>query len=610
MSLVCRIAALLAIAVVLGVALGNTDGIALLATVPVLLAAAQAGPLAGAATALVALALLAAGGRGRGLDSITVLEAAGVYAGIVAFGALSVRGRGTARAARQIVDMAPDGIVSVDTDGRIRLANRRAEALFRYGSGELIGLSIESLVPERLQEPHRSHRHGFARAPHARPMGRETNIVGRRKDGSELPLDIALGPLGAAGGNGVVAVIRDDTQRREADAALRRAEQRFRTSVETMLDRFAILAAVRGADDEIADFRIEYVNEAARRAAGGPQPVGRPVLEVFPAFETGGLLDSFRGVVRSKRSFDGEVVAHGQGDRFGVALDVRAVPHGDGVAVAWRDITPRKRMEKELHDAHALLEEAYRRLGDKAAQLQRVNADLSDFAHHVSHDLVDPLAAIRLLADSLELRLGAPLPPEGDELLRAIRSAIDGMDALVHDLLHYAKLGHADHAWRLVESGAALEDATVALRARIESTGARIRSGTLPVLTADRGHLARLFQNLLSNAIRFSRPEEPPRVEVDASREAEGWRFEVRDNGIGVRSEHREVIFGAFQRQTSTAAGWGLGLAICKRIVELRGGRLWVDTSPLGGATFCFTVPDRVPEPAGGHEDGSLGTGS
>ena len=226
--------------------------------------------------------------------------------------------------------------------------------------------------------------------------------------------------------------------------------------------------------------------------------------------------------------------------------------------------------------------------------LLQANADLEQFAHSASHDLREPLRSIGIYSDLLTRRYTQVLDEKGLEYLHVIRSGARRMDALLDDLLSYA------HASSIFQEGLEpvsamppLESALANLAAAIQESAAEIVVGEMPLVKMRESHLAQVFQNLIGNAIKYRNPEKPVHVQVTARRAETKWIISIADNGIGVPPAYTESIFGIFKRlhSNSTYSGTGMGLAICKRIVERYGGLIWVESEPDGGATFSFSVP-------------------
>jgi light-regulated signal transduction histidine kinase (bacteriophytochrome) len=247
----------------------------------------------------------------------------------------------------------------------------------------------------------------------------------------------------------------------------------------------------------------------------------------------------------------------------------------------------RERVRRELTSAQT----EQTSLQARAEDLQRSNAELEQFAYLASHDLQEPLRKVASFCQLLQRRYAGKLDARADQY---IEFAVDGakrMQALINDLLAFSRVGQTAVEPALVSSDTALAQARGNLAAEIEKSGATIEAGHLPLVLAELPLLTAVFQNLLSNAIKFSGPA-PPRVVVSARRDGKQWLFSFTDHGIGIEPQYAERVFVLFQRlnERSTYPGTGVGLAMCRKIVEYFGGRIWLDTS-AEGTRFCFTLP-------------------
>jgi PAS domain S-box-containing protein len=258
------------------------------------------------------------------------------------------------------------------------------------------------------------------------------------------------------------------------------------------------------------------------------------------------------------------------------------------------DVTEVKRIDSERQLAAASLRAAHRDLERKAAELSRSNAELEQFAYTASHDLAEPLRSISGFSQFLLADHSKQLDDEGREFLGYIVDGAARMRALIDALLEYSRVGRERPAFKPVRTDDLVEGVVAALHAAIRESGASIDSGPLPVVDADPRELARVFQNLIANAIKF-RGSESPAIRVSAEPVGDGWCFSVADNGIGVEPQYAERVFGMFKRLHGREVypGTGIGLTIARRIVERHHGRIWVESAPAGGSVFKFTVePD------------------
>ncbi len=261
-----------------------------------------------------------------------------------------------------------------------------------------------------------------------------------------------------------------------------------------------------------------------------------------------------------------------------------------------QEIEQRGSAEAEVRAFNAELEQRVAdrtaELNERAKDLTRSNSELQQFAYVASHDLQEPLRMVASFTQLLAKRYGDKLDDDARDF---INYAVDGatrMQTLISDLLEYSRVGTQGKPFVFTDTNALLQKVLESLRFAIEESGAMISSDPLPMVMADPQQLGQLFQNLLTNAIKFH-GEEPPHVRISIERNGGDWKISVRDNGIGISQEYAERIFVIFQRlHTKTEyPGTGIGLAICKKIVERHCGRIWIEPSPGAGTTFCFTIP-------------------
>ncbi|HEY7305151.1 MAG TPA: ATP-binding protein [Bryobacteraceae bacterium] len=253
-------------------------------------------------------------------------------------------------------------------------------------------------------------------------------------------------------------------------------------------------------------------------------------------------------------------------------------------------------LEKRVEERTRELEQKNRQLEDLALALRRTNAELEQFAYAAAHDLQEPLRNIALGTQLLASRYRNHIDSKTDPFIEFTVSGAQRMESMIKDLLAYCRaLDGSAAPVKPVESAAVLENALRNLKTRIDEAGAQITWSQLPSVAMHETHLLQVFQNLVSNALKYSSTE-PTRIQIAASREGNEWIFSVRDNGIGIAPQYHDRIFGVFKRIGGRSpSGSGIGLAICKRVIEHYGGRIWVRSEENRGATFFFTAPmDRV----------------
>ncbi|WP_231920756.1 ATP-binding protein [Magnetospirillum sp. XM-1] len=258
---------------------------------------------------------------------------------------------------------------------------------------------------------------------------------------------------------------------------------------------------------------------------------------------------------------------------------------------------------QDLHDRNdELRHEIHERtraesdLQEVIAELSRTNAELERFAYVAAHDLQEPVRGLVSFSQLLERKCRDNLGDEGRDYLRFIVNEALRMSNLVRDLLEYSRAGGAGLALEAVDCAAMVDDERESLRPLIEQKQAEVQRGELPSVQADGAQLRQVFHNLIGNALKYC--SEAPLIRVEAERDGDAWRFAVSDNGIGIDPQYHDYVFEVFRRLHTGIAypGTGIGLAICKRIVESHGGRMWLASAPGQGTTFFFTLPDRAAE--------------
>jgi PAS domain S-box-containing protein len=486
---------------------------------------------------------------------------------------------------RGLLEAAPDAMVVVNQDGQIVLLNIQAEKQFGYHRDELIGQQINNIIPDGFTERLIADGTRSAAETLAQHIGTGIELVGQRKSGSGFPIEIMLSPLESSKGILVTAAIRDISARKVAEKQL--LEMTRELSVKLRL----LDSVVEGTTDlvYIRDLgnRFSLANGACARLFGREvhEVVGRTMRELLPNDTYHAVAQSDRDVVRAGAVRTIEETAEINGvTRF--FLTTKG-PYRDadqkivGTIGISRDITERKKSEERLEKT----------VGD----LKRSNDELQQLAYVASHDLQEPLRMVASYTQLLAKRYKGRLDSNADEFIAYAVDGCNRMQGLIQDLLVYSRASTNGKVLGRISSESALLQALTNLEGAIKESGAVVTHDALPAITTDDTQLVQIFQNLVGNAVKYHRAE-APRVHVSATRNGgDEWIFSVRDNGLGIDSQYFERIFILFQRLhvRTEFEGTGIGLAICKKMLERLGGRIWVESQLQKGSTFYFALPER-----------------
>jgi PAS domain S-box-containing protein len=475
-----------------------------------------------------------------------------------------------------IVDSSFDAIISKTLEGQITSWNGAAERTYGHTAAEVIGRSIEIIVPEDRREELRSIHDRLKRGERVPPF--ETVRVTR--DGRRIDVQLTMSPITDAEGAvvGASGIGRDITQRKQAEAALRNREAKLRAVIETAADGI-IIVDPRGT--------IEVFNPASERIFDyrRDEVIGRKIEMLMPPGDAS-RHDEY--LERARRADEGQTIVMDR-EVLGLRKDGATVPlelsvgeaRHDGTRVfvgIVRDISERKRADQDRQCA--------------LDKLARSNRDLEQFARVVSHDLQEPLRMVSSYCELLRRRYRGRLDDEADQFIDYAIDGAERMQLLIQDLLAYSRIGARGGAFGAVDANHSCELALINLQTSIAESQARVTADHLPTVLADEVQLVQLFQNLVSNGIKYCRGE-PPEIRVSAEPRGPFWTFAVADRGIGVEPRFARTIFEPFKRlhRRQEFPGTGIGLAICERIVERHGGEIWLDCDYRDGARFCFTLP-------------------
>jgi PAS domain S-box-containing protein len=473
---------------------------------------------------------------------------------------------------RKLLEAAPDAIVVVDQAGTIVLVNEQVGSLFGYRRGELIGQPAEMLVTEHSRVQHNAHQARFL-APHSeRPTLLGHELLGLRKDGTEFPAEIRLSPVDTKQGILVASAIRDVSVRRKTEEDLRR-----------------LASIVAFSDDAIIGKTLEGIitswNAGAERIYG--YPASEAIGKSITMLTLSGHLDEIPAIMerlkcgKTIRNFQTRRVTK-DGEEIQIELTMSpirdALDRIVGASTIGRDITRYKKTERDLTN--------------KVEELKRCNEDLAQFAHIASDDLHEPLRMVTDFVEVLSTRYRGKLDSDADKFIADALAGAQRLQGLIRNLTVFNRVGSTGTDLADTSSEDALQQALVDLAGPIEESGALLTHGPLPDVVADNMQLVQLFHNLIENAIK-NKSAENPRIHISAIKDDKHkWIFSVKDNGVGIDPQNFENASRMFERldRHPDSCGTGIGLSICKKIVERHGGSFSVESQVGHGSTFHFEL--------------------
>src|SRR5205809_2165037 len=507
-----------------------------------------------------------------------------------------------------IIQSAMDTIITVDDQQRIVLFNAAAEKMFRCSASDAVGQSIERFIPHRFRSQHAGHIRRFGETGvTSRGMGTLGALWALRADGEEFQIEASISQIETRGKKLFTVILRDVTERKQAEAELARRAAELARSEQALRVQTRMFQSVLDSMDEglvTADENGKFLlwNPAAEKILGmGAMDLsiqewaphyGCYLPDAVTPFPTDQL-----PLVRAIRgeAADVEMFVRNPKLEQGVWIEVTGRPLKDedgvlrGGVVAFRDVTRTKAAEGEIRKLNDELEE---RVVERTAQLEAANKELETFTYSVSHDLRAPLRHIGGFSKILVEEFGPALDPTAQHYLQRIEEGTRRMGVLVDELLNLARVGR--HSLSLQVTGLNSIVAELVSMLKPESEGRQVEwiIADLPFVECDPILIKQVLQNLMANALKFTRPRPRAVIEIGQVEENGNPAVFVRDNGVGFSMKYADKLFGVFQRlhRPEDFEGTGIGLATVQRIIQKHGGRVWVEAELDRGATFYFSL--------------------
>ncbi|MEW6305523.1 MAG: PAS domain S-box protein [Verrucomicrobiota bacterium] len=492
-----------------------------------------------------------------------------------------------------ILQTALDAIISIDEHGSVSEWNPAAEKIFGYPRDEALGRHLDELIiPLSLRQIYREGLAEYLLTGVGSLLGRPIELTLTRVDGSEFQAELAITRVSDCL---YTSFIRDITERKRAVEELQKSEERYRMLVENvedyaiyMLDPEGRVATWNAGAERIEGYQAEEVvgQHFSCFYSTEDRALGKPELALKTATTAGRFKDEGWQLRKD-------------GIHYWASLIITALRnHSDqlyGFAKVARDITKHKEAEAEIRRLNADLE---RRVVERTAQLQAANKELEAFSYSVSHDLRAPLRHISGFTEMLQSNSSNRLDEEGRHLLDSIAESSRKMGQLIDDLLSFSRMGRVEMNRLPVNLAELVKTVCRDVRHDCEGRNVAWQVATLPQVRGDAALLHQVMLNLVSNALKYTRPRTEARIEIGCHDTPAETVVFVRDNGVGFDMKYVDKLFGVFQRlhRASEFEGTGIGLANVRRIIARHGGRTWAEGVPNEGATFYFSLPKAMEE--------------
>ncbi|MCG8603756.1 PAS domain S-box protein, partial [bacterium] len=512
---------------------------------------------------------------------------------------------------RDLLEAAPDAIVGVDQEGVIALVNTQTEELFGYNRKELLGKPVEILLPERYRTGHMKHRINYFANPNVRVMSSSFDLYGRRKDGIEIAVEINLSPLETEEGILVMSIVRDISERKRVEGALRQSESFSKKVVESSLNGLYIY--------DLEKEKNVYINPQYAKLTGF-------MLEDLDALDSSQFFGLFHLDDRPRISAHIQKITQANdGDIHEIEYRFKTAG-GDWIwCLSWDSVFERDEHGKVRQIIGTFLDITERKRAEEQREqllstIKEKNRELEQIVYITSHDLRSPLVNIQgfskeLLASCEDLnillgngkiaedaqgQLGLILQEDIPEALQIIQTSTAKMDSLLKGLLKLSRLGSVALNIHKLNMNRLVSTIAKTFEFQVKEGGVVLDFKKLPACYGDETQINQVFANLIGNALRYLAPDRSGEIKVSGVMEKDQCIYCVQDNGVGILKEQQVKIFEIFHRlNPEETEGEGLGLTIVQKILERHQGRIWLESKPGAGSEFFVSLPSKKFEPLG-----------
>jgi PAS domain S-box-containing protein len=496
-----------------------------------------------------------------------------------------------------VVATALDAIVSIDHEGKIIEWNPAAEKIFGYSRALALGRNMAELImPRSAVEAHRAGFTRFLTSGRDRMLGQRTETAAMRANGAEFPVEVTVTRIPGDEPPTYTAYIRDITERKRTEEALRKSEERFRLLVDGIDDYAIYMLDIHG--------RVITWNSGAERIEGyrSNEIIGRRFTRFYtPEDIARRKPEQALAVATAEGRFRDEAWSvRKDGSRYYASVVVTALRDEQGKLYGFskisRDITKRHEAEQEARRLQSKLESSVK---DRTAELQAAYQEMEAFSYSISHDLRAPLIHIGGFVEILQSEAASQLDEKSRQYLSTIAESTRQMGRMIDDLLAFSRMSRAELHKMRVSTADIVRNVLQDLQSETANRRIAWNIHDLPEVSGDPSLLRQVVYNLIANALKYTRTRDEARIEIGSTANDHETVFYVRDNGVGFDMKYVHKLFGVFQRLHSTAEfeGTGIGLANVRRIVQRHGGRAWAEGAVEAGATFYFSIPDDPGEP-------------